>query len=251
VAVIVTKKELLVEAELGFLPAQYQVGAEYYADRDFANAAAWYQKAAEGGFAPAQAALGDLYSEGLGVEKNEAIAADWYCNAAEQGHPHAVSILLRKPPGATSPEILPRALVACQKAASDGNGDALCWLGIAHEQGIGVEKDSPLAARLYYTAAVRGRHGQARSMLRALASRDSTAAALARSADEHFEPSRQEVSREPLPTRAPRDDYAAGKYLRGSEPFGGLVAVAVAVCFAILLVLIYLGTKFVRWAWYN
>lgn len=64
-----TRKELLVEAELGFAPAQYQVGVEYYAEQDLASAVAWYRKAAEGGFAPAQSALGDMYSEGLGVEK--------------------------------------------------------------------------------------------------------------------------------------------------------------------------------------
>jgi TPR repeat protein len=175
-----TRKELLVEAELGFAPAQYQVGVECYAERDVANAIAWYRKAAEGGFAPAQDALGDMYSEGLGVEKNDAIAAEWYCKAAEQGHPRALTVVLRKPPGETSPEILPRAIVACRKAAADGNAEALCWLADAHENGTGVEKDSALAARLYNTAVARGLHKQARSWVGGMAQRGATVEAAGR-----------------------------------------------------------------------
>jgi hypothetical protein len=177
-----TRKELLAEAELGFAPAEYQVGADYYAEHDLPNAAAWYQKAAEGGFAPAQAALGDMYSEGLGVGLNPAIAAEWHCKAAEQGHARALTVLLPTPPSETSAKILPRAVAACRNAASDGNADALCWLAIAHEEGIGVELDSVLATRLYNAAVIRGLHKPARSRLGERVQRS----AMAEAADRHF-----------------------------------------------------------------
>jgi Sel1 repeat len=44
---------------------------------------------ADAGLAEAQALLGDLYSRGDGVEKNDALAAQWYEKAARQGYSDA------------------------------------------------------------------------------------------------------------------------------------------------------------------
>ena len=49
----------------------------------------WYSKAAEQGWAPAQYAVGYMYSQGKGVPQNDFEAVKWYSKAAEQGYPNA------------------------------------------------------------------------------------------------------------------------------------------------------------------
>jgi TPR repeat protein len=53
--------------------------------RDYAEAAAWYRKAAERGLGVAQVNLGALYASGKGVPQDYEQAAHWYHKAAEQG----------------------------------------------------------------------------------------------------------------------------------------------------------------------
>jgi TPR repeat protein len=56
---------------------------------DFAQAAVWYQKAAEQGHPRAQLNLAHLYDAGQGVAKNFEQAATWYRRAADQREPQA------------------------------------------------------------------------------------------------------------------------------------------------------------------
>jgi len=56
---------------------------------DEAAALRHYQRAAELGFAEAQATLGSAYERGWHVPQNAATAAQWYAKAAAQGHPGA------------------------------------------------------------------------------------------------------------------------------------------------------------------
>ena len=53
--------------------------------QDYAQAAGWFRKAAEQGFASAQLNLGAAYYEGQGVSQDYAQAAAWFRRAAEQG----------------------------------------------------------------------------------------------------------------------------------------------------------------------
>ena len=53
--------------------------------RDYAEAAAWYRKAAEQGLGVAQINLASLYASGKGVPQDYEQAAHWYRKAAEQG----------------------------------------------------------------------------------------------------------------------------------------------------------------------
>jgi TPR repeat protein len=57
--------------------------------QDFPEAAKWTRKAAEQGYAPAQADLGVLYWNGQGVPQNVVLAYMWLSLAAEQ-EPDAV-----------------------------------------------------------------------------------------------------------------------------------------------------------------
>ena len=55
--------------------------------QDYAEAAKWYRKAAEQGYADAQNNLGMMYVNGQGVPQDYAEAAKWTRKAADQGDP--------------------------------------------------------------------------------------------------------------------------------------------------------------------
>ena len=74
--------------------------------QDYAEAARWYRKAAEQGYAIAQFNLGSMYNNGQGVKKDYAEAFHWY-----------------------------------RKAADQGDADAQANLGYAYETGQGVSQD--------------------------------------------------------------------------------------------------------------
>src|SRR5580692_147000 len=69
--------------------AQYNRGSAYWygqgGPQDYVQAANWYLKAAEQGYAEAQYRLGQMLSIGQGIAKDEVQAASWYRKAAEQG----------------------------------------------------------------------------------------------------------------------------------------------------------------------
>ena len=54
--------------------------------QDDAQAAAWYRKAAEQGYAEAQSNLGEMYVKGQGVPQDYEQAVAWTRKAAEQGN---------------------------------------------------------------------------------------------------------------------------------------------------------------------
>ncbi|MDG6480502.1 tetratricopeptide repeat protein, partial [Glaesserella parasuis] len=50
------------------------------------QAAKWFQKAAEQGYAKAQAMLGAMYGLGKGVRQNDATAKMWFGKACDNGN---------------------------------------------------------------------------------------------------------------------------------------------------------------------
>ena len=68
--------------------AQYALGVMYAngkgVGKNEVEAAKWYRKAAEQGYALAQNNLGLMYQFGKGVEKDEIKAIQWFKKAAEQ-----------------------------------------------------------------------------------------------------------------------------------------------------------------------
>jgi len=77
-------------AEQGHSGAQYTIGVNYDLGdgvmQDYAQAAFWYRKAAERGNPNAQQCLGQLYESGEGVPQDYVQAEYWYRKAAEQGN---------------------------------------------------------------------------------------------------------------------------------------------------------------------
>ena len=88
------------------------------------KAVTFYIRAANKGYAPAQTQLGDLYTEGKGIEKNEQKASYWYAKAADQ----------------------------YRLQAEKGDAQARWKYGLCFAYGKGVEKD-PEQAVLWYTKA--------------------------------------------------------------------------------------------------
>ena len=85
-----TLAELTPLAEAGNVDAQALLGTMYAdsigVEQDYAEAAKWYHLAAEAGNDSAQYNLGLLYEDGKGVEQDYAEAVKWYRLAAEAGH---------------------------------------------------------------------------------------------------------------------------------------------------------------------
>ena len=81
-----TLEELRAEVEAGDAGSQWMLGNRYAlgidVPPDFAEAVAWYRKAAEQDHGAAQASLGEMYKLGRGVPQDTAEAAAWYCKAA-------------------------------------------------------------------------------------------------------------------------------------------------------------------------
>ena len=79
-------------AEAGNLRAQKLLGDFYFdalgsTERDYARALELYTKAGEAGYAPAQARVGYMYQNALGVPADYDLAMEWNNRAAEQGDP--------------------------------------------------------------------------------------------------------------------------------------------------------------------
>lgn len=81
---------LLAKANAGDAPAQLAVGETYEkgdgAKPDYAQAEAWYRRAAIQGNSEAQLRLAALYRDGRGVRRDIAEAAAWYRKAADSGN---------------------------------------------------------------------------------------------------------------------------------------------------------------------
>jgi len=84
-------------AEQGLADAQYNLGVLYYSGQgvpqDYAQTVALLSKAAAQGLAVAQFNLGAMYHKGQGVPRSFAKAAAWYRKAAAQGHADAQASL--------------------------------------------------------------------------------------------------------------------------------------------------------------
>lgn len=86
-------EDLVAAAEGGDAKAQSALGDMYQrglgVQKDVAQSADWYRKAAALGYAPAQAMLGYMYYEGVGVTKDIDVGLSLYCKAAAQGNSRA------------------------------------------------------------------------------------------------------------------------------------------------------------------
>ena len=79
----------LVSAQAQSAQDEFETGKRFFdgapgVQRDPVQGAAWYLKAAEQGYAPAEAAYADCLRDGTGVRKDGAASRSWYAKAAAQ-----------------------------------------------------------------------------------------------------------------------------------------------------------------------
>lgn len=119
----------------GDLAAMRNVGQLYRlgqgVERDPAEAARWFERAAELGLANAQANLGALYLAGDGVTQDSKRAALWFARAAHQGHvvsQYELALLFETGRGVDRNPDIAQALM--KAAAEAGYGPARAYLGL-------------------------------------------------------------------------------------------------------------------------
>ncbi|OHC77182.1 MAG: hypothetical protein A3B62_05845 [Rhodospirillales bacterium RIFCSPLOWO2_01_FULL_65_14] len=97
--------------------------------------------------------MGSALVKGQGVEKDQAEAAKWFAKAADKGDAAAEFELARMyEEGRGLPKDDKKALEWLKKAAADNHADAQILLGFYHEKGTGVEQDYTKALVWYRKA---------------------------------------------------------------------------------------------------
>lgn len=145
--------ELLAKAQSGDAEAQFWVGNIYSDGRlvlkDLNEAARWWLKSAEQGYAPAQREYG-LVSR----PANTSVAERWMLRAAGQGDTEAQFLLgVAYRDNWFGTVDIQEAMKWYRKAADGGDPDAQVELGRMYEDGEGVEQNYKLAAEWYRKAA--------------------------------------------------------------------------------------------------
>ena len=116
-----------------------------------------YLRSAEQGSASSCLFLGDAYSEGRGVTRNDILAVEWYRKGSNLGNVKALNKLgemYAHGRGVGQDEA--KALECYRRAAEQGNAAAQCNLGRMYEDGRRVVKDNAMAVMWYRKAAEMG-----------------------------------------------------------------------------------------------
>lgn len=152
---VAAKKEHVgAQAALGWI---YQDGK--YVARNIDKSIYWYARAATGGDANSNLALGRYYFSGNdGLPKDESRAVFYWKIAAEKGNSDAqVGLGLAYMAGIGGlPKNYQQGVYWTDLAAKQGNADGLYQLGLAYENGDGVKQDFRIASELYREASKRG-----------------------------------------------------------------------------------------------
>jgi len=125
--------------------------------RDANQARHWFELAALQGNGYAEARLGDLYDDGVGVERNLKLAADWRERAARRGNIEAQLKLGRMYlQGIGVEQDLARARNWLQQAAEGGDSEAAYLLSHLYKHGLGGPQDPTLAGNWLARSAEHG-----------------------------------------------------------------------------------------------
>jgi TPR repeat protein len=163
----VTIEEQVSESEPTLSPSDmFELGEKYYFDdKNYTEAAKWYRKSAEEGYAKAQYELGYMYYDGEGIEKDYSEALKWLRKSADQGNSDAQNALGHMyylGDGVT--ENFSEAVKWYRKGAEQGNKYAQYNLGQMYEYGNGIAQDYSKAIEWYQKAAKQG-HEKAKDKL--------------------------------------------------------------------------------------
>jgi localization factor PodJL len=141
--------------------AEYEIGVRYSEGRGVpANmelAAAWFDRAASQGLAPALYRLGSLYEKGQGVKKDLNKARQLYLQAADKGNAKAIhNLAVLYAEGIDGKPDYNNAGQWFRKAALRGVADSQYNLGILYARGIGVDQNLAESYKWFALAAAQG-----------------------------------------------------------------------------------------------
>jgi len=153
-------QQYLEAAEAGDSRAQFRLGLLH--ERGLiagpdpqAEAAHWFEKAAEGGHAAAQFKRATMYAEGRGGPVDQAAAVSLYRMAAEQGVGEAqFNLALHLQNGIGTDRNIPDAIVWFEQAAFRGIDGAPRALGLLYLAEVGVTPNDRIEAWAWLTLAV-------------------------------------------------------------------------------------------------
>lgn len=152
-------RAVIAEARSGNAKAQYNLGMFYLGgrlgDKDPAEAAKWFERAAEQGVANAQFNLGVLHQRGEGVVQNDKLAFFWYQSAAEQNFAQAQhNLATAYAEGKGIARSYPKAAEWFAKSAAAGLSQSQYSLGALHESGLITGQPDMVEARRWYERAL-------------------------------------------------------------------------------------------------
>ncbi|MGI9352015.1 MAG: peptidoglycan-binding protein [Rhizobiaceae bacterium] len=143
--------------------AIFEIGRRYTngigTDKDFQEAAKWYEHAANLGFVPAQYLIGNFNEKGVGVPVDRTMAEAWYEQAAESGHiiaMHNLAVMNASPDKDAGTLDLKKSYKWFSKAADHGVRDSQVNLGIFRAKGTGVSVDLVESYKWFAIAAKSG-----------------------------------------------------------------------------------------------
>jgi len=127
----------------GALAGPLEDGMVAYQEKDYLKAIQVWRPLAQAGDAAAQYRLGVMYAEGRGIAPNDAEAALWFERAAEQGEPMAQYNLGASYAGGTGVrKDIAAAAKWFRRAAEQGVALAQLNLGLLYANGAGVPQDN-------------------------------------------------------------------------------------------------------------
>lgn len=111
-------------------------------NKDLVESKRWYEKASEAGYMKADYNLAMMYRRGIGVEQNFEKAYEYLLRASQSNYPqtlYAVGYFLYKGFGCSQNYI--KAAEYFQQAAEKNHGYAMYMLGMCYRNGYGVDRD--------------------------------------------------------------------------------------------------------------
>ena len=170
-------RAMIARAEGGDPAAEFNLGLAYFRGngvaQDYAQAAAWWRKAADQGHANAQFNLGSRYVLGQGVPLDLAEAISWFQKASELGHAGAqyyLGLCFQEGNGVLQDYAAAAALF--RKSADQGLPNAQLSLGTLYVLGQGVAPDYAEGYKWFEIAAS---HGSGAERLEYIQNRDAVA----------------------------------------------------------------------------
>lgn len=152
---------LITAAKGGDPLAFYEIGARFSEGRsvpeNMAEAAKWYQRAADAGVIPAQYRLASMYEKGMGVTRDASKAKALYLAAAGQGNANAMhNLAVMLASGRDGSPDFAEATKWFAKAAELGVRDSQFNLAVLYARGNGVPQDLTESFKWFSAAAREG-----------------------------------------------------------------------------------------------